>query len=54
MLDIDVMMTNAISVTADTTVPEIVQLLLERRTSGVPVLDGDGMLVGLVSEGDLI
>lgn len=54
MLAKDVMTTNVISVTADTTVPEIAKLLLERHISGVPVLDDDGMLIGLVSEGDLI
>ena len=54
MLAKDMMTTDVISVPADTTVPEIAQLLLERRISGVPVLDGGGMLIGLVSEGDLI
>ena len=54
MLAKDVMTTNVISVNADTTVPEIAQLLLERHIIGVPVLDGDGMLIGLFSEGDLI
>ena len=51
MLAKDMMTTNAISVTADTTVPEIAQLLLEHRISGVPVLDGGGMLIGLVRRG---
>ena len=51
MLAKDMMTTNVISVTADTTVPEIAQLLLEHRISGVPVLDGGGMLIGLVSGG---
>ena len=54
MLVKDMMTADVISVPADTTVPEIAQLLLERRISGVPVLDGGGMLIGLVSEGDLI
>ena len=54
MLAKDVMTPNVIPVTADTTVPEIAQVLLERGISGVPVLDGDGMLIGLFSEGDLI
>lgn len=54
MLAKDVMTTNVISVTEDATVSEIANLLLEKRISGVPVLDADGMLIGLVSEGDLI
>jgi CBS domain-containing protein len=36
MLAKDVMTPNVIPVTADTTVPEIAQVLLERRISGVP------------------
>ena len=48
MLAKDVITNNVISVTADTTVPEIAQLLLERHLSGVPVLDGDGMLIRTV------
>ena len=51
MLAKDVMTTNVISVTADMTVPEIAQLLLERHISGVLVLDGDGMLIRTVLRG---
>ena len=51
MLAKDVMTTNVISVNADTTVPEIAQLLLERHIIGVPVLDGDGMLIRTVQRG---
>ena len=51
MLAKDVMTTNVISVTADMTVPEIAQLLLERHISGVLVLDGDDMLIRTVLRG---
>ena len=54
MLAKDVMTTNVVSVFEGTTVTEIAQLLLERHISGVPVVDDNGFLVGLVSEGDLI
>jgi CBS domain-containing protein len=49
----DIMTQPAITVTPDTTVPDIARLLLDRHISGVPVVDGD-LLVGVVSEGDLI
>nr|WP_205520827.1 CBS domain-containing protein [Propylenella binzhouense] len=43
-----------ISVGPDTPISEIAALLIERRISGVPVVDGGGRLVGIVSEGDLL
>lgn len=50
----DVMTTRVITVTPDTRVPEIAQLLLKHRISAVPVVDPDGRVVGIVSEGDLM
>jgi CBS domain-containing protein len=50
----DVMTAPVLSVAPDTTIGEISKLLLERGISAVPVLDGDGKLVGIVSEGDLV
>ncbi len=49
----DIMTTPVVTIAPDTTVREIAELLLERRISGVPVVEG-GRLVGLVSEGDLL
>jgi CBS domain-containing protein len=49
----DVMTAEVVSVTPETTVPEIAALLIQRRISAVPVLDKD-RLVGIVSEGDLM
>lgn len=43
-----------ISVTRDTTVAQAVALLAERRIGAVPVLDGDGVPVGIMSERDVI
>jgi CBS domain-containing protein len=54
MRAMDVMTTNVITVGPDTTVQEIAQLLSERSISGVPVVDADNRLVGIVSEGDLL
>ncbi len=50
----DVMTEHVITVGPDTPVREIAELLLERRISAVPVVDGDGAIAGIVSEGDLI
>lgn len=50
----DVMTTNVITVTPQTSVLDAAKLLVERRISGVPVLAADGSLVGILSEGDLL
>jgi CBS-domain-containing membrane protein len=50
----DVMTTKVVTVRPDTRVEQIAALLLERRISGVPVIDADGRLVGIVTEGDLM
>ena len=50
----DVMSTELSCVQPDTPVSAIAALLLERRISGVPVVDGTGRLVGVVSEADLM
>lgn len=50
----DVMTREVLSVTPETRVPEIVKLLLTRGISGVPVVDANGKVVGVVSEGDLL
>jgi CBS domain-containing protein len=50
----DVMTTNVITVDPDTSVQALATLLSERGISGVPVVDKDSRLVGIVSEGDLL
>jgi CBS domain-containing protein len=50
----DVMTTSVVSVGPDTRVEEIARLLLERRISGVPVVDAGGRILGIVTEGDLM
>jgi CBS domain-containing protein len=50
----DVMTSPVLTVGLDATVQEIAKLLIERRVSGVPVLDPGGRIVGIVSEGDLM
>ena len=50
----DVMSHKVVTVTPDATVTEIAGLLVERHISAVPVIDAEGTLLGIVSEGDLI
>ena len=54
MRAMDVMTTNVITVGPDTSVQEIAKVLSERGISGVPVVDPDQRLLGIVSEGDLL
>ena len=50
----DVMTVDVITVRPETSVDRVAHLMLERRISGVPVLDDDDRLVGMVTEGDLM
>jgi CBS domain-containing protein len=45
---------DVITVAPDTCVQRIAQLLIDNRISSVPVVDGKGRLVGIVSDSDLI
>jgi CBS domain-containing protein len=50
----DVMTPNVIAVDPEMSVHDLARLLSERGVSGVPVLDSEGRLVGVVTEGDLL
>jgi len=50
----DVMTTEVVSVDPDMSVQALAALLSERGISGVPVVDADNRVVGIVSEGDLL
>ncbi|WP_025602633.1 CBS domain-containing protein [Burkholderia sp. WSM2230] len=50
----DVMTSNVISVTPDMTIREVARLFIENRISGAPVLDPEGGVLGMISEGDLL
>jgi len=54
MRAMDVMTTNVITVEPDTSVQQLATLLSERGISGVPVVDRDNRLLGVVTEGDLL
>ncbi len=50
----DIMTRDTVTVTPETPVPDLVRMLLARGISGAPVVDKDGVLVGMVTEGDLV
>jgi len=50
----DVMTRNVISIPANETVLKAVRTMLQNRISGLPVVDADGRLVGMVTEGDFL
>jgi CBS domain-containing protein len=50
----DVMVTNVITVGPDACVQDVARILLDSRISGVPVVESNGKLLGIVSEGDLM
>lgn len=50
----DVMTTDLVTVYPDAEVIEVARRMIEHRISAVPVVEPDGTLVGIVSEGDLL
>jgi CBS domain-containing protein len=49
-----IMTRNVITVRPDSSIVDAAKLMLERHVSGLPVLDKDGALVGIISEGDFL
>lgn len=50
----DIMSTPVISVKPEMTVREVAKVFVEQKISGAPVVDAEGHIVGMISEGDLI
>jgi CBS domain-containing protein len=50
----DIMTTNVVSIGADEPVVKAARLMLQNRISGLPVIDKEGELVGMVTEGDFL
>lgn len=50
----DVMTRDVISIDPDATVLQAARLMLQHHISGLPVIDQDGALVGVLSEGDFL
>jgi CBS domain-containing protein len=49
-----IMTRSVVTVTPETTIVDAANLMLQRHVSGLPVVDTNGKLVGIVSEGDFI
>ena len=50
----DVMTRQVITIERDAPVGRAIRLLLQHRISGLPVVDADGTLEGIVTEGDFL
>jgi len=50
----DVMTREAVSIRPEAGILEALRLMLDRRISGLPVVDANAMLVGILTEGDLL
>lgn len=50
----DVMTAGVVTVAQDASVLEAIRVMLQRRISGLPVVDASGALVGMVTEGDFL
>jgi CBS domain-containing protein len=50
----DIMTRDVITIQPETSIAEIARMLHDHRISGLPVVNKDGELLGIVSEGDLI
>ena len=50
----DVMTRSVVSIKPDASITEMVKLMLDKRISGLPVIDDHGELVGIVTEGDCL
>jgi CBS domain-containing protein len=50
----DIMTRDVVSIAPDEMIDTAIDLMLSRQISGLPVIDGDGKLVGILTEGDLL
>jgi CBS domain-containing protein len=50
----DIMTRNVVSVSPDTPASRVVRLCLKQGTTGVPVIDGDRRLVGMIGQRNLV
>ena len=50
----DIMQADVLTISPDATVHELAELMRDERVSGVAVVDAQGKLVGVATEGDLV
>jgi len=48
------MIRDVITVKKETTIRELLKVLVDHKIGGVPVVDGQGKLLGMISDGDVI
>ncbi len=49
-----VMTSKVVTIGPEATLAEAIQVLLDRKISGMPVVDASGRLVGIISEKDML
>lgn len=54
MKAMDIMTSRPVSIGADASIQEAIALMLRHRISGLPVVDGEGRVAGVVTEGDFL
>ena len=50
----DIMTTEVITVKKETSLKELAEILYKNHINGVPVLDDEGLLIGIICESDLV
>ncbi len=50
----DIMTTDVVTIGKEASVPEAIQLMLDHHISGLPVVDRQNRLIGIVTEGDFL
>ena len=50
----DIMQTDVYSVPYKATVKEVLQLMVEKEVSGVPITDDENFVIGFISDGDIM
>ncbi|MEI9931369.1 MAG: CBS domain-containing protein [Rhizomicrobium sp.] len=54
MIVSDIMTRDVVFVTPDTRLEEAARLMADRKLSGLPVVEKDGSVAGMITEGDLL
>jgi len=50
----DIMTKKVITINQDASIEELSEILIDSKISGAPVVDNDGKVIGIVTEGDII
>ncbi len=54
MIAADLMSRSVVAISPDAPLAQAIQLMTDRRVSGLPVIDAEGRAVGMLTEGDLL